>query len=140
MSFLIDTCTISEMAKPRSDKGLATWFEEADERTLYLSIITLGELWKGVTKLAPSHRKDKLLAWVRNELPGRFEGRVLSIDRQVAREWGRISGEAEGRGDTIPILDAMIGATACVHGLTVVTRSTADLERTGAKVFNPWNR
>ncbi len=140
LSFLIDTCAISELTKPKPDAGFMGWFEQAEEHNLYLSVVTLGELWKGATKLPESRRREKLMAWIRDDLPKRFKGRALSVGADVAQEWGRISGEAEIRGETLPILDALIGASALVHDLTVVTRNTADIKRTGAKVLNPWSR
>lgn len=138
MAYLLDTCVLSELAKPRPDAGVVRWLEEVDETALYLSVLTLGELEKGIARLAPSARRRKIEQWVREDLAARFQGRVLEVDSKVAERWGVLSGAAEARGKPLPVIDALIAATGEVHGLEVVTRNTADLERCGARCVNPW--
>lgn len=98
----------------------------------------MGELHKGVAKLAPGHRQMKLARWIDEDLRLRFQGRVLPVTEEIGELWGQLSGKAEAEGQKLPVIDTLLGATALVHGLTVVTRNTADIERTGAPVFNPW--
>lgn len=138
MSFLLDTCVISELAREAPATGVLAWIESAEESTLFLSVLTFGELEKGIARLPSSARRRKIEAWVRDELAGRFSGRVLPIDRAVAERWGQISGASEARGKPLPVIDALIAATAVVHGLTVVTRNTTDFERCGVKCLDPW--
>lgn len=139
MSYLLDTCVISELAKPEPDAGVVRWLDEADETGLYLSVLTLGELEKGIARLPASARRRKIESWVREELAERFSERLLAVDRKVAERWGRLSGESGTRGEPLPVIDALIAATSLVHGLEVATRNTADLERCGARCFNPWS-
>lgn len=138
MSYLLDTCLLSELARPQPDAGVLRWLSTAEETELYLSVLTLGELEKGIAKLSSSARRRKIEDWVRNDLAERFAGRVLPIDQGVAVQWGRLSGESEAGGEPLAVIDALIAATSLVHGLDVVTRNTADLERCGARCVNPW--
>jgi hypothetical protein len=138
VAYLLDTCVLSELAKPRPDAGVVRWLEEADETALYLSVLTFGELEKGIARLAPSARRRKIEQWVRQELAARFQGRVLAVDAKVAERWGGLSGAAEARGEPLPVVDALLAATGDVHDMEVVTRNTADLERCGARCVNPW--
>ncbi len=138
MKFLLDTCLISELIKREPNPRVLPWLESQDETTLYLSVLTIGELQKGISKLPDSLKKLELQAWVSNDLVARFEGRLLSIDGEVAIAWGRLLGVAEKQGKKLPVMDILIAATAITHNLTVVTRNTRDLERCHAKAFNPW--
>ena len=139
MAYLLDTCVLSEMVRPRPDAGVTQWLEDAEEERLYLSVVTLGELEKGTARLPASARRRRIERWVRKELAARFEGRILDVDRRVAERWGAISGASEARGAPLPVIDALIAATGLVHGFDVVTRNTADLERCGARCVNPWS-
>jgi hypothetical protein len=138
VAYLLDTCVLSELAKPRPDAGVVQWLEGAEEAHLYLSVVTLGELEKGIARLPASARRARIERWVRQELAARFEGRILDVDRRVAERWGVMSGASEVRGVPLPVIDALIAATSLAHGLEVVTRNTADLERCGARCLNPW--
>ena len=138
MSWLLDTCVISELAKPRPAPSVAAWIRECPEDQLFISVITLGELEKGIAKLPGSARGKTLEAWVRNDVSERFRGRVLGIDIDVARRWGALSGVSEVRGKPLPVVDSLIAATSLHHDLIVVTRNTEDLERCGARCLNPW--
>ena len=137
-SRLLDTCVLFELARPRPDAGVIAWLEAAGEASLYLSVVSLGELEKGIARLPASARRRRIEQWVRQDLAARFEGRLLDVDRAVAERWGAISGESEARGAPLPVIDALIAATALTHGLDVVTRNTSDLERCGARCVNPW--
>jgi predicted nucleic acid-binding protein len=139
MRYLLDTSVISELVKSKPQRSVLDWAEACDEHSLFLSILTLGELQEGVTKLAQSKRKEFLQSWISNDLIQRFRSRILSVDEEVAVVWGRIQGEAERRGRPMPAVDSLIAATAVAHQLTVVTRNSSDIEESGVSVFNPWN-
>ena len=138
MRYLLDTCLISELIKPRPNAAVVSWLDDRDEHGLFLSVLTLGELQKGISKLTGSVKKERLHEWVSNDLVERFDGRILAIDREVATAWGIMQGEAERRGDKLPVMDSLIAATAQCYNLTVVTRNAKDMERCGVKVYNPW--
>ena len=138
MGFLLDTCVISELARPRPDAGVIAWLSDADETNFYLSVLCLGELEQGIAKLPASARRRRIEQWVREDLAGRFAGRILPIDARIAARWGAISGAARARGKPLPVVDALLAASALEHDLTVATRNTADFVRCGARCINPW--
>jgi len=138
VKYLLDTCLISELVKKEPNPNVMLWINKQDENTLYLSVLTIGELQKGISKLPDSHRKAELQAWVNNDLVARFHGRLLSIDAEVAGAWGTLLGTAEKKGKRLPVMDGLIAATAGVHNLIVVTQNARDMERCQAKVINPW--
>ena len=138
MGYLLDTCVISEIAKPKPNKDVILWLTENDEDNFYLSVLTFGELYKGVSKLRDSKKKELLYDWVENELKNRFKNKILDIDFVIAEIWGNIEGKAESNGIVLPSIDALIASTGIAYDLTVVTRNTSDMERTGVKLLNPW--
>jgi predicted nucleic acid-binding protein len=138
VNYILDTCVISEAVSRKPDPGVMAWLEAQDEPSLYLSCLTIGELTKGISRLPASARRHRLHAWVDSELPRRFGGRILDVDAGVAARWGALTGEAENRGEPLPVIDSLVAATALHHDLTVVTRNVADMRRCGAKVLNPW--
>ena len=138
MKYLLDTCLISEMVKKEPNPAVVSWLDEEDEQKLFLSVLNLGELQKGISKLPDGAKKDELQAWVALDLVERFAGRILEIDLETALCWGRLQGEAEQAGEKLPVMDSLIAATAAAHGLVVVTRKVRDMERCQARVFNPW--
>jgi len=138
VNFLLDTCLISELVKKAPESRVLAWLDRQEETSLYLSVLTFGELHKGIGKLPVSPRRDKLQRWVDNDLAERFAGRILPLDLAVACAWGDLQGLAERGGTRLPVMDSLIAATAMVHGLTVATRNTVDLVRCQAAVFNPW--
>ena len=140
MNYLLDTCVISELIKPEPEARGARWLENADETSLYLSVLTLGELEKGIAAMPASARRRRIEAWVRKDLSERFRGRLLDVNADVAARWGTLSGESESRGVPLPVIDAILAATGLVHGLTVATRNTTDFERCGASCVNPWSK
>lgn len=138
MSYLIDTCCVSELVKQKPEPNVITWFGQQDERSLYLSVITFGELKKGVLKLPDSKKKNELNHWIKEDLNERFKGRILDITLEVSDKWGEMLAAAEKRGKALPAVDSLIAATALVHGLSVVTRNTRDMKNSGAELINPW--
>lgn len=138
MSFLLDTNVVSEWTKPRPNTGVITWLAEADEDRVFLSVVTLAELRSGIERLPAGARRKRLDAWLRDELPLRFAGRILPIDEAVADEWGRVVARSEVLGRPISAMDGMIAATAQVHALTLVTRNVSDFSSVLKSLENPW--
>ena len=139
MSYLLDTCVISEVLKKSPRRQVVDWIDAQEESTLYLSALTIGELEKGIAKLPASARKIRLVTWVRRHLTARFTGRVLPIDARIASHWGTITGESERRGLPLPVVDSLIAATALVNDLQIVTRNTEDFARCGVVCLNLWD-
>ncbi|GAB7024922.1 type II toxin-antitoxin system VapC family toxin [Geotalea toluenoxydans] len=138
MKFLLDTCLISELVKKEPNPAVVNWLDEQEEQSLFLSVLNLGELQKGISKLPDGPKKDELQAWVALDLVERFTGRILDIDLETALCWGGLQGMAEQKGERLPVMDSLIAATATAHGLVVVTRNVRDMERCGGRVCNPW--
>ncbi|MBU1564047.1 MAG: type II toxin-antitoxin system VapC family toxin [Proteobacteria bacterium] len=138
MKFLLDTCVISEALRPRPSVNVIQWLQKEEESSLHISVLTIGELHKGIEKMADSKRKEELHNWVENDLKERFHNRILNIDVDVAMQWGKTWVIAKKSGKTMPTIDSLIAATACTHHLTVVTRNTADMEASGVTLLNPW--
>lgn len=138
MSFLIDTCCISELTKKHPNRNVVSWFSCHDETEMYVSVITFGELIKGVEKLTASKKKGELNQWINNDLKQRFRNRILDISMSEVKKWGEILAMCEKKGTPVPAIDALIAATALVHDLAVVTRNIKDLQSTGVFVVNPW--
>ena len=136
MSYLLDTNVISELRRKMPDAGVLNWLQGRPTSTLFLSVLTLGELRKGIEGLADSERKIALQDWLEVELPAFFIGRILPVDTQVADRWGRLLAIA---GRPLPAIDSLIGATAAHHGLRLVTRNIRDYENLGLEVINPWS-
>jgi hypothetical protein len=139
LNYLLDTSAVSEVVKPKPDPAVIEWLTQADEEALFLSVLTIGELEKGVAKLADGKRRTRLRAWVRRDLVTRFAGRLLPVDLQIADRWGALVGTSESKGLPLLVIDSLIAATCLVHGLTAVTRNRADFERCGVECFSPWS-
>ena len=140
MSFLLDTSVISELVRKSPHRPVLEWIGAQDETSLYLSVITIGELEKGIARLPASPRKSKLQAWVRRDLVERFGERLLPADIRVAMRWGALTGESEKRGEPLPVIDSLIAATALVQGFAIVTRNVKDFKRCGVACVNPWDQ
>ena len=138
MTFLLDTAVVSEWVKPRPNQGVVTWLAKVDEDRVFISVVTLAELRYGVERLAAGSRRSRLEEWLRNELPLRFEGRVLSIDPVIADCWGQVVARAEAAGRPIGAMDAWLAATVEVRRMTLVTRNTSDFEVSLKQIVNPW--
>ena len=138
MRYLLDTNVISELIKRAPNQNVVRWIDEHDETYFYLSVITLGELQKGINKLSDQNMADQLQNWLDQSLTRRFQGRLLDIDVEVISTWGRLQGASEKKGVKLPVIDSLIAATANTHNMIVVTRNVHDLELCQASVFNPW--
>jgi predicted nucleic acid-binding protein len=138
MSFLLDTNVVSEWVRPHPDPGVVAWLDKVDEDRVFLSVITLAEIRHGIERLADGQRRRRLDAWLRGDLPLRFESRVLPVDERVADRWGAIVARREAAGRPIGAMDALIAATAETHALTLVTRNATDFEFAVGAIVNPW--
>jgi len=136
--FLLDTNIISELIKPKPEPRLVTWLSGTDENLLYLSVLTLGEIRKGIAMLKEPARRVQLETWLDSELRLRFAGRILTVDNDVADRWGVMAGRAATRKIALPVIDGLLAATALHYNLTLVTRNSKDVAGTEALVFNPW--
>ncbi len=138
MSFLLDTNVVSEWVKQRPDPGVVTWLAEVDEDRVFLSVVTLAELRYGIDRLADGNRRRRLDVWLRDEIPLRFQGRLLPVDQAIAESWGQLVAQREAAGRRIAVIDAFIAATANVHGLKLVTRNESDFRSAVNEIINPW--
>jgi len=136
--YLLDTCVISELVAKRPAAQVVEWVDALDPDAVYLSVITIGEIQKGIERLPKSRRRAQLEAWLADELLGRFSGRLVPLDEDVLRTWGRLTASLETRGITLPAIDTLLAASA-VHGdFVLVTRNEADFAATGVRLHNPW--
>ena len=138
MNYLLDTCVLSELIRENPEANVASWISGIPETSMYLSVLTIGEIHKGIEKLPESKKKDRLHKWVNSDLCIRFKNRILDLDLEVSTKWGQIQGKAEQVGKPMPLIDGLIAATALSHDLIVVTRNTKDMEQSGVTLINPW--
>ncbi len=138
MKYLLDTCVISEIVRKQPDRNVLKWLAKVDQNNLFLSVITIGEIEKGVAKLAESVRKKKISEWLHDDLIIRFQKHILPIDTKVMIVWGKQLALLEQKGRTLPAIDSMIAATAISHELILVTRNINGFEPTDVEIFNPW--
>ena len=134
--FLLDTNIISELVRGRPEPKVTQWVAATDEDLFHLSVLTLGEIRKGIASLKDVSRQVELQAWLESDLILRFAGRILSVDGPVADRWGRLTAQAKA---PLPVIDGLLAATALHYNLTLVTRNTKDVARTGVAYFNPWS-
>jgi predicted nucleic acid-binding protein len=138
VNFLLDTNAVSELMKPQPNPGLIAWMESTDEDRLFLSVVSIAELRRGIERMALGKRRSRLEQWLQAELPLRFEGRILSVDAVVADAWGRTVSRNEAVGRPIEAMDALLAATAETHHMTLVTRNVSDFSLQKA-VLSPWS-
>ena len=136
MSYLVDTNVISELRRKQPDANVVAWLERCAPQSLYLSVLTLGEIRKGIERLDDLKRRQILVDWLHVELPTFFLGRLISIDASVADRWGRLQSDASR---SLPAIDGLLAATALQYDLTMVTRNLKDFQGLGLKVINPWD-
>ncbi|MEB3283077.1 MAG: type II toxin-antitoxin system VapC family toxin [Lyngbya sp.] len=139
MTYLLDTCLISELVAKQPNQRVVDWLDAQPPEILYLSVITIGEIAKGINKLTASQRKDSLTIWLNETLPTRFAGRILGIDITTMLLWGELVGRLEPQGRILPVMDSFIAAIALQHSLHLVTRNENDFAGTGVAIVNPWS-
>jgi predicted nucleic acid-binding protein len=138
VKFLLDTMVLSEAAKPAPNAGVRVWLEAQPADDLAVSVLTFGEIQRGIARMPDSKRRRALEKWFATELVAQFEQRLLAVDLEVAQAWGRFTAEADRVGRPLPTIDGLLLATAQVHSLTLVTRNVGDFVDRGVKVLNPY--
>lgn len=137
MSILLDTCVLSEIRHPQGNPAVREALRSRTDDELFVSVLTLGELAKGISLLGDGRRKNELESWLA-DLGSYYKDRILSVDRQIALIWGEITAAAQANGRAIPAIDGLIAATALRHGLSLMTRNVDDFTPTGVRLLNPW--
>ncbi|HKL81848.1 MAG TPA: type II toxin-antitoxin system VapC family toxin [Desulfobacter sp.] len=137
MNYLLDTCVMSELVKATPDENVINWINNTPDERLFLSVITIGEIRKGLTKLPDSKKKYQLTNWL-NTLLENYEARIYPVDLAVAESWGTIQGKAENNGTPVASVDSLIAAVAQTHNLIIVTRNEKDFAATNVTIVNPW--
>lgn len=134
MSYLLDTNVLSELRKPRGDANVRRWFDDVRSDELFLSVLVLGEVRQGVERLKRRDQAQAAVfeAWL-DGLAASYRERLLPVGLEVVDTWGRLNA-----GGPLPVIDGLLAATALVHGLTLVTRNTRDVERSGVQLLNPF--
>lgn len=135
MKYLLDTNVISELKRPQPNSQVLTWFSKIDQEALYLSVLTLGEIYKGTEKLPDSQRKEKLYYWLHKEMPYWFDKRLLPVNLEIAYVWGELQAQMKR---PLPAIDSLLAATALHYNLCLVTRNTKDFIYPNLKIINPW--
>ena len=138
MNYLLDTNIISELISKQPDRRVVAWLDRLDPNTVYLSVITIGEIRRGVEKLPPSKRRDRVKEWLEGDLLLRFQGRILPITIEVMLVWGELTGRLEREGRPVTAMDSLIAAIALEGSYCLVTRNEHDFQHTGVTVINPW--
>ena len=136
--YLLDTNVVSEWAKPRPDTRVVQWLDDVDESQTWLSVLTLGELLSGVEQLHAGKRRSRLAGWLEHDLPLRFDRRIVAVDADIARRWGKLIALAFKSGVSLGAVDSLLAATALERNLTLVTRDDNGLQKLGINFLNPW--
>lgn len=138
MSYLLDTCVISELVARQPNPAVVQWIDSIDDRRFFLCAITIGEIKRGIEKLPDSRRRTLLDDWLVDDLLARFANRILSLDTAALLTWGSFTARLEAKGRKLPAMDSLIAAVALHHGLHLVTRNERDFVDAGVQVVNPW--
>lgn len=138
MKYLLDTCVISELIKQKPNQKVVQWISNIEEARLFISVLTIGELHKGIEKLPESRKKSTLHKWLTYDLKKRFKNKIINFDIQTATTWGKIQAKSELLGKTLPAIDGLIVATGLFHDLVIVTRDIKDMKVSGVDLLNPW--
>lgn len=138
MKYLLDTCVISELVTKHPNPKVVDFVDSLDSDDVFLSVITIGEIAKGVEKLPKSKRKQELHSWLKENLLVRFDGRIIPSDSAVLMEWGILIAHLGSKGIILPAIDSLIAATTLTYKLTLVTRNVDDFSGTGIEIVNPW--
>jgi predicted nucleic acid-binding protein len=136
--FLVDTNFPSELVRSRPDPKVEKWLDAQDLSTLFISVVSFGELRRGMVLMSPRRRRTELESWIEDDLSILFSGRILSVTRSIAERWGELDAKRQVAGRPLNVADGMIAATALEHDLTVVTRNVKDFDLLGVTIFDPW--
>lgn len=138
MNFLLDTNVLSEVRRPAPDMNVLTWLDSVDEDRVFISVASIAELRRGVASMQDSRRRAALTAWLSDDLPARFEDRILPIDYAMAERWGDLMAESRQSGIALSTMDGFFAATALIKYLTLVTRNVRDFAPLNVPLLNPW--
>lgn len=138
MKLLLDTNVVSELVAVSPEQRVIRWIDQQDPNSVFLSVITIGELCKGVEKLPDSRRKERLRSWLNDDLLMRFQNQILNLDVKVMLKWGELVGRLERTGRPPAAIDSLIAAIALANSCALVTRNESDFSDTGLDVINPW--
>ena len=138
MRFLLDTCVISEMRAKQPHENLVKWIDGVTDERLFLCVITIGEIKRGIEKLPGGRKKLELEEWLQERLLARFKDRILGIDIGVMLAWGDMVARLEKQGRKLPGIDSLVAAIALYHDMHLVTRNERDFEGAGVGLVNPW--
>lgn len=138
MNYLIDTCVISELIKSKPNASCIKWMKSHDNASYFISVLTIGEIKKGISKLVDSNKRVLLEEWYEKDFIPRFQSKILPIDEAVAARWGELLASCENAKRTLPTIDSLIGATAISHNLAIVTRNIKDFMHINVQIIDPW--
>jgi toxin FitB len=138
MLYLLDTCVVSEFVNKRTDPKVIAFVNELDQTETFLSVVTVGEVAKGIAKLPPSRKKEQLQEWFDQSLLPRFGDNLVSIDTAVMLRWGMQVAAMELKGRVVATMDSLIAAQCLTRDLILVTRNVRDFDGTGVRIVNPW--
>jgi len=138
MNYLLDTCVLSEFTRRLPDVRMIDWLNSIEEEKLFISVITIGEIQRGIERLPDSHRKTELQIWMNNGLLTRFSERMVTIDAPTMFLWGSLFTRLEASGQKMGVMDSLILASALHSNLIIATRNVADFLPSGVQVINPW--
>lgn len=139
MTYLLDTCLLSESVTQRPNAGVIAWLQATPVAECFLSAITIGEIKRGIANLPDTHqKKQRLNDWLTKDVLTRFQGRILAIDAAVMLDWGDLVGTLDRQGQTPPLMDSLIAAQALHNRLILVTRNEKDFRGLSVSILNPW--
>ena len=138
MNYLLDTCVLSEFIRHQPDERVIQWMDGMDESKLFLSVITIGEIHRGIERLPESRRKNELIAWLNDVLVNRFDRRIVNNDVPSMFLWGSLTVRMESIGKPMSVMDSLIAASALHQNMIIVTRNVTHFQSCGVQVVNPW--
>ncbi|MBX2996910.1 MAG: type II toxin-antitoxin system VapC family toxin [Caldilineaceae bacterium] len=138
MRYLLDTNIISELISKQPNQDVVDWIDQLDPMSVYISVITIGEIRKGIEKLPISKRREDLTVWLENDLLIRFQGKIAEVTAEVMLMWGTLIGRLENEGKPLPAIDSLLAAIALEGNYALVTRNDEDFKNAGITVINPW--
>ena len=137
--YLVDTNIPSELTRETPDARVAVFLENAGRESVYLSVMTVGEICKGIDVLPASRKRTALQEWLDHDVRSWFAGRILPVTESIAERWGHLAAAAKRRGVAVAVVDGVLAATAIEHGLTLVTRNIKDFAGLDVALLNPWD-
>jgi toxin FitB len=138
MNYLLDTCVLSEYTRRRPDGKVIQWMDAIRDDELYISVITFGEIQRGIDKLTESPRRTDLITWMNEDLVNRFDGRIVPIDLETMLLWGNLTARMDANGTPMSLMDSLIAVSALRNNLVLVTRNETDFQASGVRLVNPW--